>query len=52
MKRKMVKFWANGEEVVMDLTDLTKKQIEKEFVEWLIEKADAGWEILGKKKES
>lgn len=49
---QLVKFWMGNISFTSDFTGLSKEEIEKEFIEWLIDKSDAGWEVLeGEKKE-
>lgn len=41
-----VKFWSGKQEVVLDLEGLSKEEIKEEFFGWLVQVADAGWEVL------
>jgi len=46
MTVKKVRFWGCGGEEIINFPLLTEEEVEKEFKEWIIEKADAGWEII------
>ena len=48
---QLVKFWMGNISFTSDFTGLSKEEIEKEFIEWLIDKSDAGWEVLEGEEE-
>ena len=50
-KIKKVKFWAGKTEVILNLPGLTDQEIYEEFLSWLVQEANAGFEIIQDEEE-